>query len=112
LTNSMSHVDKYVVAFVVVSKTPKTDIPQCAPLARLLASQYHARSGPLVSTTHPSDISRNIVMLTTISDGPIEADADAAPLPPHQRHCRRWWQTPSLPCNCFALVFDTLECCH
>ena len=26
-TNSMLHVDDYVVAFVVVSESPKTDIP-------------------------------------------------------------------------------------
>ena len=32
-TNSMSQVNEYVVAFVVVSETPKMDIPQCIPLA-------------------------------------------------------------------------------
>ena len=32
-TNSMLHVDEYVVAFVVVSEMLKMDIPQCTPSA-------------------------------------------------------------------------------
>ncbi len=62
----MPHVDKYVVAFVVVSETLKMDIPQCTSSAQSLASQYRARSGSLASTNVTLDIGKNIVMLTMI----------------------------------------------
>ncbi len=83
----MSHIDEYEVAFVVVSESPKTDIPQCTPSARLPASQYGTRSGSSASTNVPSDISRDIDALAMIDRPPTTAApatgtvAVAAPAP-------------------------------
>ena len=79
----MLHVQEYIVAFIIILESPKTDIPQCAPSAQSPASRYHARSGSLASTNTPSDFCRNIVTLMMIDQRwPPPLLASLQPLPP------------------------------